>query len=481
MLIPEKPKALLMNKTEQFFDLLYGSHMPMYPNRTRSKKRIGRHNTNRQWVFVGDKDGMKSVATQSSLFGMVSDPRVLTPYYTPNGYYRRDQRLTESLRWLNGFVLDVDSRGESVLDILERVRQAGLPQPTALVKTPSGGFHLTYIFDSPVRATPKTIRLYTAIMSHMAQDVGSDPAAVGANRIFRTPTEDTLVYFKPAHVFSFDVFKNWREINHPFEKSEGSEDFRMVGGNIMLTPALQSILHSPCTEGSRDRTCFTLALAMKASNWPIAQALDAMSEWFNSCCSKMTYTPGKRSMTEREAQYKVKYVYAKERLKGPTAEIIRELSGLPFYYAVFKPYAGPEKRENRTRSHYDEWKSDLMTLLDNKKELSGSQKDLAAKISCPLSSFKVVLEMLVAEGKLTVETIRGRWGKTIIRKSAPNPDKPVRRIPEEVEKKKVEKSVAEVIHVDFKAKTIIGSLDPGGGVNPSADGQGGAPGTRGFP
>jgi hypothetical protein len=399
---------LAITKTEKFFQLLYGSKMRMFPKR--NKKRLygdDIYDTERQWVFVGGKERMISIASQSTLFAVISDPEIDTTYYTPNGYYRRDQRLTESLRWLNAFTIDIDTKDESILDILERVGNAGLPEPTAIIKTPSGGYHVSFFFSQPVRATLRAIRLYTAILRHIAEDVGADTAAVGANRIFRTPSDETLIHFS-AKTYDFDWFKTWREMNHPYEPYT-YDNVNFIRADIMADPALQHLLYSPCPIGQRDETCFTLVLAMKASDWPIERAKDAICEWYQRCIKG-----GKDPFSLRDALYKVDYVYRRPQLVAPSAKMIRKLSGMSFSYSYKKVWDTAKPREERIRSHYSEWIDDFLTILKVEPILSGKQADLAARICCPLSSFKIILRILENEGIIEVQTTKGRNGKTVI-------------------------------------------------------------------
>lgn len=394
---------------ERFFQVLYGTHMRAVAKRTGSQLQPGQRDGNRQWVFLGTKERMKSVATLGTLFAVANDPETETPYYTPNGYYRRDQRLTEALRWLNGYVFDLDITGESVLDLFDRAARAGLPRPTAVIRTPRG-YHMAYIFKEPVRATERAIRLYSAIMGHMAIDLGADPAAVGANRIFRTPTVDNLVYFNETSRYDFDLFKSWRELNHPFNP-EGMGYFPVDTGELMRHPALQQLLYAPCLEGYREQTAFTLALAMKASGWPQERAEEALEEWYITCCAKGA-AAGKELFTSRDVAYKVGYVYRRASLHAPSAEKIRELTGLAFRYRGRMHWEPAKPREERERSHLGEWEEDLLQLLKTEGELSGTQQELADRLSCPLTSFKVVLGRLRAAGRVAVETTRGRSGVT---------------------------------------------------------------------
>lgn len=458
--MPIKRYITPKTRVEEFFSLLFSNHMNAYPKKTPSpyKKRL--YDDERQWVFIGSKEKMKSMATQSTLFAAVGDPEFNSTYYTPNGYYRRDQRLTESLRWLNGYVFDLDISGDTVLDIMDRLHDAGLPSPTAIVKTPSGGHHVSYFFKESVRATPKAISLYTAIMRHIAVDIKSDLSAVGANRIFRTPSESNLVYFNHENLYEFDVFKNWREINHPFTSTKSGE-FSIYTGNIMSHPALQYLLEAPCSEGNRDKTAFTLSLAMKASKWSQAEAENAIRVWYATSVHRAS-APGKDPFTERDAIYKVEYVYRNSSLNLPSAQMIRELSGMNFYYQNRVTWVSAKPRNERERVHLTEWKEDLLALLESEKELIGTQEELAKRINCPLASFKEVIRSLKESEEIIVETRRGRGGNTTI------------RLPEQLEnhlttskgfllpKNKTKETVinrsGNVIYVNFKKnKHIIGT------------------------
>jgi hypothetical protein len=457
------------SRPEAYFELLYGEHMKAFPKRsaTRATKGSRKPDKDREWIFVGTKERMKSVATKSTLYAVVADPEVDTSFFTPNGYFRRDQRLTESLRWLNAYIFDFDNYGESVQEVLERIQDAGLPYPTAIVQTPSGGHHAAFFFSKPVRATEKAERLYSAIMWHIAADLGADLCAVGANRIFRTPTEQNLVYFEPTNRYDFDLFKNWRETNHPFDpKSAGF--FNVDTDNLMNHPALQHLLTTPCDYGKRDVVAFSLALAMKASNWSKEQAETALQGWFVSCCPKGA-KPGKKPFTERDAIYKARYVYRSNKLHAPKAEIIRELSGLPFYYRTRSKWASAKLRAEREASggrvHLNEWESDILALLQKEKQLTGTQQELATRFNCPLTSFKAVLSRLKSSGKVMVEIRKGRYGITVLRlpetlqESAaepsnviPFPKKPRDKVTRKIFNKTGTSAV--IYHPDFKTRHV---------------------------
>ncbi|MCP1312103.1 hypothetical protein [Paenibacillus tyrfis] len=448
------------SQAERFFTELYGGHMKQFPKRSGPRKRTGKHDVDRQWVFVGNKERMKSVATLATLYAVLVDSTVDTTYYTPNGYYRRDQRLTETLRWLNAFVFDLDQYGETPQEVFDRIDRAGLPCPTAVVRTPSGGFHIAYFFTQPVRATERAVRLYSAIMGHMAMDLGADLAAVGANRIFRTPNEQNLIHFDPVIRYDFDVFKNWREVNHPYDPDNAGY-VNIQTGDLMSHSALQYLLTAYCPEGKREQTALTLALAMKASDWPQARAEVALQDWFIACCDKGAKA-GKKPFTQREAVYKVGYVYRKSNLHAPKAEQIRELTGLPFYYQTRNHWESAKPRSERDRVHLHEWRADILALLEVEKEISGTQQELAKRLNCPLTSFKAALGQLKAAGSVIVEVRKGRCGMTVLRfpeppqESEPEEDNvlPFPELTSDEKTGQIRQPTTVIIHADFEERKI---------------------------
>jgi hypothetical protein len=448
----------IVTKIELFFDLLFGPYMRDYPKRSaeRSYKGNKTYDRDRQWVFVGSKESMISVATKSTLYAVLADPAVDTTYFTPNGYYHRNKRLTEALRWLNAFVLDLDVHGESFQDVLDRIDRAGLPRPTAIVKTPSGGYHVHFFFRDPIRATKKTVRLYTAIMGHIANDLGGDLAAVGANRIFRTPTDNTLVYFEPLNRYSFEVFKEWREINHPFMPA-GGRFVNIRADELMNHPALQRLLTMPCSFGHRDIVAFNLALAMKASGWSQNRAEAVLRHWYHHYCAKGA-PAGKKPFSQRDAVYKVQYVYRNSRLQAPKAEIIRRLTGVHFAYQTRVIGDSAKPRSERDRSHLIEWENDLMSLLCAEKILSGTQQELADRLGgCPIASFKLVLRRLKEAGRIVVESKRGRGGVTILRLPEA-PESPIKQDKLQCERKCSQETHIEthvVIYADFRQRRVM--------------------------
>src|SRR5436305_1581910 len=128
---------------------LFGAQLTEVPKK-QTEKQIHCYDQDHGWVFVSQncKD-YKAVRTYKTLFAVTQE----ATYFTPNTFYRNDQRKETSLRWLNALVIDIDVKGQpekagmTVPDVLEQIECAGLPEPSLIVQTPSGGFHVYFIFD----------------------------------------------------------------------------------------------------------------------------------------------------------------------------------------------------------------------------------------------------------------------------------------------------------------------------------------------
>lgn len=414
------PQPRPQTKVEQYFRLLYSPFMREIPRqRVRGKKVVTfTYDQERPYVYVGSKRNMKAAATFMTLFSILYDESFDTSFYTPNSFYRNDGRLAENARWINALAVDIDPQPEEIVtvaEILDRAEDAGLPRPTLIVNTPSGGYHVTWVFNhdiQPIRATPKTVRLFEAIQRHVAEDMGADLQSIGVERIFRTPTEENICFFNPR-TYDFQYFIDWRSINHPYVPTFLRPSFENY--NIMDHPAIRQLYNQEAGFRTRDFSCFTLALAMKFSGYTVDKAVSEIEEWWHECCVKGS-NEGKKPFTLTDAIRKVKYVYRQNRLHGPSVEAVEDLTGMSFAYryAAYRFFTPKKPREERQRVHNAEWKEDLLSLLEREKSLAGAMSAIAERLGCAVSTLKVVLKELMNEGVISVQTKRGRNGSTTV-------------------------------------------------------------------
>lgn len=366
-------------------------------------KQVNGYDNDHGFTFLSNNcEDFKAVRTYKTLFAMTQD----TTYYTPNTFYRNDKRNKASLRWLNAMVIDIDAKGGNeenkgltVPDVLDRVECAGLPEPSLIVKTPSGGFHVYFYFAVAKRAYTKTIEFYERIQREIIANIGGDPVAVGAERYFRVVTDQNTVYESNNRI-DFQELIDWMIM-----QQEDRSFFKKVTVgqcDLLSHPAILKLLQG-VEEGKRDNTCYTLALTFKASGYTKEEAENKLREW-NARLEK--------PLTVLKVKQKVRSAFQGTK-KGPAACYIRELSGMPFSY---RPFEGKKEREDRQYSHMEEWEADILAYLEQQKgEVSGSQRKLAKDIGVPFSSFKIVIGRLQASGRINLMVEgKGRGAKTTI-------------------------------------------------------------------
>jgi len=380
---------------------LYRDQLTEAPKRAFQKEQSGPSN-HLGWVFVcNDFTQPKAVRTYSSLF----QAQASTTYFTPNTFYRNDQRHAGTLRWLNALVIDIDVKttknaGMIYPDVMEMITTAGLPAPSLIVQTPSGGFHVYWYLAEPRRAFPKVVEHYKRIQQAIAEELSGDLQAVGAERWFRLPTPENTIH-RSAERISFDALCDWysdrnEELFHQRKIMVSKQD-------LMQHPAIQSLLQG-VEQGRRDNTCYTLALAFKATGYSEEDTQIYLYAW------NERNTPAMRQL---DVKRKVKSAFKEGAPLGPSAYWIETLSGMEFKYQLWE---GAKPREERTYSHLEEWKEDVLSILrENGGILCGAQRDIA-KIICSsvdkskaisYATFKRVIELLIQE-HLIEKTVEGR-------------------------------------------------------------------------
>lgn len=390
---------------------LYRNQITETPKRAAQTERSG-YSKGLGWIFVCENFAdPRAVRTYRSLFGA----KEKYTYFTPNTFYRNDQRHAGSLRWLNAMVIDIDvkspqSAGLILPDIMDLVTSAGLPVPSLIVRTPSGGFHVYWYLKEPRRAFPKVVEHYKRVQRMIAEEMSADLQAIGAERWFRLPTEENTIFRSEERV-SFDDLCDW--LNDQQEIRLNTEKRITLGSSdLMNSPAVLKLLEG-VEEGQRDNTCYTLALAYKASGYEEEQALSLLYRWNER---------NSRPLRQIEVKRKVKSAFKVGSPHGPSSFWIATLSGVDFAYQVWE---GAKPREDRKNSHMNEWKEDLLnTLKQNGGKVCGSQRELIKLIHASskenehisYTTFKRLVELLIEEGVIQKSvTGRGRGAKTTIK------------------------------------------------------------------
>lgn len=410
------PQALAPD--DGLFRLLFRDQLNEMPKPKRRKSREGREgqddfvfNDKCGWVFLCGQNlaKAKSCLTYQTLSNLAQHHT----YYTPNTFFQRDERKEAQLRWLNAFILDVDVKnGENtgliLPDLLDRIDAAGLPQPSFVVQTPSGGYHVYFVLNEPRRAYTNAIMRYKKLQRAMTTAIGGDRQAVGAGRFFRLPTAANVIY-RTDQTVSFEELNDWYAIN---DFDAATSHSQPLYGTIQFTglltqKALKKLISGAYVKpGKRDSTAYTLALAFKVSGYSAAEAEEHLHTWNHRISDPLD---------SFVISQKVQSAYAEGAPVGPTKKWIEYLSDEKFTYVKWEP---AKARSERKTSHYHEWATDVVDALRALPDhtISGSQRELAASWGMSVSSFQEVIKLLLKLEKISVEIVgKGRGAKTVIR------------------------------------------------------------------
>jgi len=163
----------------------------------------------RGFIFVATKNNemeQKAIWTRKALKTKVNEQ-----YITASSFYC-SERTKKAVRWINAIVLDFDGKQDH-LDLALRIADADLPPASMMVRTPSGGINIWW-FLKPVRGTQKAIRLFESLQASMTYELGADPQAVGAERLWRLPTSVNVIY-SSTKKYKLSIFRSWRDENRP--------------------------------------------------------------------------------------------------------------------------------------------------------------------------------------------------------------------------------------------------------------------------
>ncbi len=179
--------------------------------------KLGRHieKNNVGFAYTGSinagKMAQKIAFTLEGLQGMADEQ-----YVTASALFStKAGRTAKNLRWINALVLDFDigkNEKEEIdkHELVVKIADAGLPPASMLVRTPSGGIHAWWWFSRKVRATPKAVRLFTALQGNLASELRADTQAVGSERFWRMPTSTNVIY-SGRKKYKLSVFRAWRD------------------------------------------------------------------------------------------------------------------------------------------------------------------------------------------------------------------------------------------------------------------------------
>ena len=322
-------------------------------------------------------------------------------------------RTKENLRWIHSLCVDIDVPKEAEeidhLDLCVCIADAGLPAPSMMVRTPSGGIHVWW-FLSPVRAMPRAIRLFEALQESVAREIGGDVNAVGAERLWRMPSTEAVI-FSSQKKHKLSVFRKWRDENRPQDilgvAPAGGKVFAFPAG-LLRQAGVKKVLQG-VEKGQRNDACFSLAVCHLLEGFSSLDAEKILAGWNEKNSVPLPLFEIQKCVRSAEKGLKRN----QQHYFNAARKRIWEITGEKIKYRHITP---PKPRDERKRSHISEWEGDILELISGKGgKICANQTRLAKKLGAGRRSICMALKNLEKEGKIKVTTIKkGRKSVSII-------------------------------------------------------------------
>lgn len=349
-------------------------------------------------------------------------------HWTPNIYrkyqYTNAKRnyihgfVEENLQQVNTFVIDIDTKKYSVNDIVLTCLDESIGVPTLIVES-ERGYQVYFALEKPIFISNKynfrSLKVAKRISNNLKRSLKNVEADQFCNDFgfFRIPKSNNIVFFQPEQVYSVDTLINWSmrqddDLNRPLFVVPNKTS------NVSVTQSewFFALINTNKVKGSkgklgRNNTMFTLALACFHDGISEEDAFNLLDVYNTSLESPLK---NNEVQTIINSAYSGKY-------KGPKAEYVRELlnlhvpgsSSVSIRLNTGGWYKHKKKREDRKRSHYEEWEEDIINYLTVQKQdgepfIWRTQKQLCEAINIPQSTLNVIIK----QSKKIIRTVEGK-------------------------------------------------------------------------
>ena len=364
---------------------------------------------------------------------LLEDAAGLT-HFTPNVYrtfgYTDEKRQyihgfeERNLQQINTFVVDIDTKKYRVNELLLACMDESIGLPTFIVAS-DRGYQLYFVLDTPLFISNKEnfrgLKVAKRISDNLKRSLQSVEADLFCNDFgfFRLPKEENLVYQDFNNTYSMATLINWSmrkddDLARPLFVVPTKKHKQ----SVMHTEWFDALVHTVNIKGKkgmlgRNNTLFTLALICYAEGWNLERTENFLDE-FNYRLQD--------SLGAADLQAIINSAYS-GKYNGPSKEYVEAILSLHVQngeqftvsFGSTAWYKFKKDREDRTRSHYDEWEQDIIDYITAEKSSSEpfiwrTQKELCKAVGMAQSSLN---EVLKRSSKL-VKTVsgKGRASKT---------------------------------------------------------------------
>lgn len=364
---------------------------------------------------------------------LLEDASGLT-HFTPNVYrqygYADEARSMvrgfeeRNLLQINTFAVDIDTKKHSVQDILLTCMDHSIGLPTLIVASDCG-YQVYFALQQPLFISNKNDFRGLAVAKRISDNLKRSLKDVDADLFcndfgfFRLPKASNIVFAQLDYTYSMAEFINWStRCDDSIERPLFVVPTKLSKDSVIDSEWFQALVHAVDVKGQkgqigRNNTLFTLALVCFSEGWDKSRTLDFIDEYNY----RLRYPlPGATIHSILNSAYSGKY-------KGASKEYIETLLALHVYNGQSISvntgrhvwYKFKKEREDRTRSHYDEWEQDIIAYITAENNPSEpfiwrTQKDLCEEIGIPQSTLNEVLKS--STKILKTVTGKGRYAKT---------------------------------------------------------------------
>lgn len=338
-------------------------------------------------------------------------------HWTPNIYnyleYSDNERRyikghTEAnLQQINTFVVDIDSKKQPYTEILTAALDHSVGVPTLVLETPKG-YQVYFVLEKPLfisnqndfRGLTVAKRISENIRRSLAGVLHGVDVACNDFGFFRMPNAENVRWFSDRMTFTLHDLIAWSK-RQDDDRGRGLFVVASNEGEDDPTHAewFQELLRTRHVKGSdgqmgRDNVMYTLALACYSAGKGQESTLDLLDEYNSALHAPLQHS---------EVRKIAKSAY-KGRFKGASQSYICDLleAWVPGKDIPATTNAGgwhkfKKKRENRTRSHYDEWEADVLAYIQTEASVAcpviwTTQRSVCETVGIPRSTFNELIQ-----------------------------------------------------------------------------------------
>lgn len=364
---------------------------------------------------------------------LLEDVETLT-HFTPNvfryGTYSDENRQfikgfsEDNLQQINTFVVDIDTKKYSVNELLLTCIDESIGLPTWIIES-DRGYQLYFVLETPLFISNKKqfrgLKVAKRISDNLKRSLQSVEADLFCNDFgfFRVPHKKNIMYVDLNNTYSIHELIQWSmRKDNDLERPLFVVPSKNEKASLTHTEWFDALIHATNIKGKkgvigRNNTLFTLALTCFAEGWEMERTEDLLDE-FNSRLSEPMGASDLKSTLN--SAYSGRYT-------GPSKEYVEML--LELHVPNVKDmnvsfsnrgwYKFKKARQDRIRSHYQEWEQDIIEYIKAQKTSTEpfiwrAQKELCEAVGIAQSS----LNELLKHSKMILKTVvgKGRGAKT---------------------------------------------------------------------